>query len=173
MRDKILPTSLNDLNFSKELIKNELNIDFKDLFYLYFVKGVSKHCLGFKYKLSRYFRNDNDYKKFYTALSNKLGITFLYLNQSDLLTEIKKDVFYMPNILTVIEFYESIRNSLAHRNFFYDNENNLIFFMSFSKDSSNIDKIWNIKTKFIFKCNDINILVKIGEFLFEYINNLI
>ena len=41
--------------------------------------------------------------------------------------------------------------------------------MSYSKNGSNIEQTWKSKCQFIFKCEDPDIMFKIGDFLYEYI----
>lgn len=170
--EKILPVSLNDLNFSEELLKNEVIFDFEKAYIIYFLNGVSIHCLAFNYNLSKYFKNQSNYRNFYKKLSDELNINISYVNNSSDLTKVNDDTFYIPENMTVIEFYECIRNCLAHRNFFSDNENRIIFFMSYTKyerHSTIIKNIYNNNLKFIFKCTNPNLIVEIGEFLYKFI----
>ena len=154
--DKLLPVSLEELEISKDLIRNNFHFNYDRTYNVIFIRGVSKHLLGFDLKLSDYFRNKADYNRFYKALSLKLS-------------EITNNTFYIPEGMSVLNFYESIRNSFAHRNFVFENDGNVIFFMSYSKNGSNIEQTWKSKCKFIFKCEDPDIMFKIGDFLYEYI----
>lgn len=167
--DKLLPVSLEELEISKDLIRNNFHFNYEGTYNVFFIRGVSKHLLGFDLKLSDYFRNKADYNRFYKALSLKLGFTILHVKETDALSEITNNTFYIPEGMSVLDFYESIRNSFAHRNFVFENDENVIFFMSYSKNGSNIEQTWKSKCKFIFKCEDPDIMFKIGDFLYEYI----
>ena len=167
--DKLLPVSLEELEISKDLIRNNFHFNYERTYNIFFIRGVNKHLLGFNLKISEYFRNKSDYNRFYKALSLKLGFTILQVKETDALSEITNNTLYIPEGMTVRIFYESIRNSFAHRNFVFDNNKNVIFFMSYSNDGSNIEQTWKSKCKFIFKCKDPDIMFKIGDFLYEYI----
>lgn len=169
-KDKLLSVSLDLLSISKDcLLHNE---DFSDIDVLntLIINGISKQSLGNASHISDYFKNSSDYKKFFRWLSEELHVDYVSdSGKVDYPEVLKTNCFIIPSDMTVLEFYDSIRNSIAHKNILNHN-GKYIFFMSYSgKGYKSIDAAWKNFTKILIVVDALDDIANYGRALQKYL----
>ena len=160
--------SLKDLKINQDLFDSRELLNQNDFFDTFFVKGVSKDTLGFEYDLSKSPKY-NRKRNFFNELSSEIKIEIKFISSDDELVSIKKDVIYLPSQITIINFYKSLRNSIAHHNYFvYDSS--ILFFSSFAGKGNDacLAKSWKTRSNFYCLLSDADLILKIAKFLYKY-----
>lgn len=174
MTDKTIRLSLNELGVPQMTLVHNINFIDVDVLNMLVFNGVSKQILGNEKLISNYFKNTSDYNKYFSLLSKKINVSYTVDNKDcDIATAINKIGFIIPEGMTVLEFYEAIRNSIVHKNILFYNDK-YIFFMSFSGKGSNksVEIAWRNKSKIFIVTKKLDDIAEYGRFLFEYIKKI-
>lgn len=159
---------LKDFGINQRLFNSSVELNQKDFFVTFFVKGVSKDTLGFEYNLSNYPQYNNK-NKFFKMLTEKIKINVRFISSDEELNSLEEDILYLPNDITIISFYKSLRNSIAHHNYFLLGTS-ILFFSSFAgkSESACLERSWKTRSNFYYLSSDTNNILKIAKFLYEY-----
>lgn len=170
--EKTLDVSMGLLGIPEDCIVN--NVPFSDVNVLntLIVYGVSKEALGNPICTSKCFRNLTDHKKYFTWLSEQMALPYIVGDsETDYKSLISSNCFVIPDGMTVLKFYEAIRNSIAHKNIVLY-RGKFIFFMAFAGkgSSKSIKKAWTSKTSMLIVLDKIDDIAKFGTSLMTYSN---
>lgn len=173
MSGRTLPFSLDDLNIDKNVMNNPIFVDNVDVLNYIILNGIVSYILGNPVKSSDIFKNGSDYKKFFAKLSEFCNINIIYAGETFDINNVNFDSDYilLPEGCTVLKFYESLRNSVAHRNIFILNKRYVVFQSHDGREKKSLSTAWSNKTSILLCLTDINILGKIGKFVLDYIEN--
>lgn len=168
--NKTLSFSLDDLGIPKSTLIENVPFTNVDVLNLLIINGISKESLGNKINVSEYFPGESSYNKFFESLSNDLGLPVIRESKFDFSTSDFNESIIIPDKITVLDFYEAIRNSIAHKNILYYKDA-FIFFMAYAGkyNSKSIEKAWREKTKILIFLRNLDDISKLGEYILNYI----
>ena len=138
------------------------------------VYGISKQSLGNDIRISDIFKRPIDNKKYFLKMSDYLEADFIEVNEDMSFDEtlFAKNCFIIPVGMTVNQFYDALRNSIAHKNI-AKYKNKYIFFMSFAgkNDKRSVSTAWKNKTKILVLTDCLDDITYYGKFILDYIPN--
>lgn len=173
---KQLSKSLNELGLEANLLLRDENFKNVDVLNLLIINGVSKQSLGNQNLISEVFKGQNNYKTYFKWLQGKINAKYFADDGKmdySLCSPLTQPCFVVPNEMTVLKFYEAIRNSIAHKNIVHYGDKYL-FFMAYPYDNNGKGKIMSIKTAFknrtqiIIVTKKLDDIAEYGKALFEY-----
>lgn len=168
--NKVLSFSLDDLGIPKTTLVENITFTNVDVLNLLILNGISKESLGNNINVSDYFSSETSYKKFFESITNDVGIPVIIESKFHYSAFDFKESIVIPDNMTVLDFYEAIRNSIAHKNIlFYKGV--FVFFMAYAGrySSRSIDKVWKENTKILIFLHNIDDISKLGKHILEYI----
>lgn len=170
--EKTLDVSMGLLGIPEDCIVNNAPFSDVEVLNTLIVYGVSKEALGNPTRTGDYFKNPRDNKNYFRRLSEQMALPYIVGDsETDYKSLISSNCFVIPDGMTVLKFYEAIRNSIAHKNIvFYQGK--FIFFMAFAGkgSSKSIKKAWTSKTSMLIVLDKIDDIAKFGTSLMTYLN---
>lgn len=169
--DKSLSITLNQLNVSKDLIEEKITFKNVDIFNKLVLNGISKQSLGNKFRVTDFFKTTSDNKRYFDELKRNVSFPIIFVDEEFSFDNFKFDVgLYIPYNITVLEFYEFLRNCLAHKNIL-NMDNKTIFFSSFAgKKNKGVATAWSNEIYFLLILEDKEKVYELAVFLEDYLN---